>query len=200
MKMLKYLMATLVFVAVGAQGAATPTDLTCDDLRERLEPTPEALARFSELEGSCEGVVERNGALYMITTAVVRRAGNRTVTLYLPSTDHTFDVSPRRNSRVLLDGNKVRPRDLSRGQQIQIYLSVDEFTQPRIDEIAMATPNDDIVSHPMEPTSALPTTASPLPTFALFGLLLLGAGFVIRRLRVARSKLRYASSLAALQK
>ena len=46
MKMLKYLMATLVFVAFGAQGAATSTDLTCDDLRKRLEPTPEALARL----------------------------------------------------------------------------------------------------------------------------------------------------------
>ena len=144
-----------------------------------------SLARFSELRGSCEGVVERNGALFMKTSAIVRRSGNRTTTLYLPSTDHTFDVTPARNSRVLVDGPKVRPRDLQRGQRISIYLSVDEFSQPRIDDIALATNNDDIVEHHMEPASALPTTASPSPAVALFGLLLLGAGFVLLRLRVA---------------
>ena len=185
MKMLKYLVATLVFVAFGAHAAATSTEITCDDLRQRLEPTPEALARFSDLQGACEGVVERNGALFVKIGAIVRRTGNRTTTLYLPATDHTFDVSPKRNTRVLVDGRKVRPRDLQRGQSISIYLSVDEFSQPIIDEIAMATPNDDIESYPMEAASALPTTASPWPAVALFGLLLLGAGFVMRRLRVA---------------
>ena len=130
-------------------------------------------------------MVERNGALFVKIGAIVRRTGNRTTTLYLPATDHTFDVSPKRNARVLIDGRKVRPRDLERGQKISIYISVDEFSQPRIDDIAMATTGDDIVTHRMEPASALPTTASPCPTVALFGLLLLGAGFAIRRLRVA---------------
>ncbi len=185
MKMLKLLMATLAFVSLGAQGAASDTDITCDDLRARLEPTPEALQRFSDLQGACEGVVERNGALFVKISAVVRRTGNRTTTLYLPATDHTFDVSPKRNARVLVGDRKVRPRDLQRGQSISIYISVDEFSQPIIDEIAMATPDDDIDSYPMEAATALPTTASPWPAVALFGLLLLGAGYVMRRVRVA---------------
>ncbi len=183
MKMSKYLAAALAFVAFGAHGAAKPTGITCDDLRVWLEPTPEALERFAELRGSCEGVVERNGKLYMMTTAIVRRSGNVTTTLYLPSTDHTFDVTPRPESRVILSGLKVRPRDLQRGQEINIYLPVDEFTQPRFYQVVMVTVEDVMVEHDMEPVSALPSTASWWPAIALCGLVLLGMGIVMRPLR-----------------
>ncbi len=80
--------------------------LTCSDFR----PTPEALNRFPNLMGACEAVVERDGNLYGMFRAIVRRTGARSVTFYLPVTDHTFVVEPRPEARVLIDGSdSMRP-------------------------------------------------------------------------------------------
>lgn len=168
-----------VLLQVQSARAAEMTELSCDDFR----PTPEALERFENLRGACEGVVEINGELYGLFKAVVRRVGNRTVTLYLPAVDRTWEVTPQPDARVNIGGRKVRPRELSRGQEISIYLSVAEFSQPDIDEIAFVTEENLLVEHHVEPVSGLPTTASPWPTVAMLGLLLLLGGMTLRRLR-----------------
>jgi len=132
----------------------TETALSCQD----FTPTQEALRRFPDLVGACEAVVDRNGELYGRFSAVVRRAGNRTVTLYLPATDHTFKVDPKSDARVLIGSRKVRPRDLQRGQEIQIYLSARQFSQPDIEEVALVTESEVIIDHPVEEVAVLPTT------------------------------------------
>ena len=131
-----------------------PSALTCADFK----PTEEALARFPDLVGACESVVERNGELYGLFRAVVRRASSRSVTLYLPVTDHTFRIEPRSEARVLLDGVKTRPRDLQRGQEIRIYLSTSAFTKPNVEEVTLVTESEAVVQHFAEPVAALPTT------------------------------------------
>ena len=132
----------------------TETALSCQD----FNPTQEALQRFPDLVGACEAVVDRNGELYGRFSAVVRRAGNRTVTLYLPVTDHTFKVDTKSDARVLIGSRKVRPRDLQRGQEIQIYLSARQFSQPDIQEVTLVTESEVIIDHPVEEVAVLPTT------------------------------------------
>lgn len=133
---------------------ATASALTCDD----FVPTDEYLERFPYLEGACESVVERNGELYGLFRAVVRRAGSRTVTIYLPATDQTFRVEPEEGTRVLIGGSKVRPRDLERGQEIRIYLATKAFSTPDIEEISLVTDSEVIIHHAVEPVESLPTT------------------------------------------
>jgi len=161
----------------------TPTDLSCDDFK----PTPAALERFPDLVGACEAVVDRNGELYGRFRAIVRRANMRSVTLYLPATDHTFTVRPESDARVLIENRRVRPRDLQRGQEIRIYLSATAFATQNIEEVSMVTDTGagEIVTYPVQPAEALPTTASYWPTLALASILLFGVGFAMRGRAVA---------------
>lgn len=174
---LLFLLPLLSFTGWAQQ--MTETELSCQDFR----PTEEALRRFPDLVGACEAVVDRDGELYGRFSVVVRRAGNRTVTLYLPATDHTFKVDTKPDDRVLAGNRKVRPRDLVRGQEIQIYLSARQFSRPDIEEVALVTESEMIIKHPVEHVAALPTTASPWPAAALLSLALLGTGALARRRR-----------------
>ncbi len=177
------LFSVLLMMALGAGSALaqTPSDLTCDDFR----PTAEAQAAYPELLGACEDVVEIKGELYAQFKAVVRRARGRSVTLYLPATDRTFKVEPKPGARVtLLAGGKIRPRELVRGQEITIHLSIRKLAELNVDEVALITDENVMLEHRVMPAEALPTTASPWPAVALAGVVLLGAAGAIRRLRV----------------
>jgi hypothetical protein len=189
MKIVKIMIAGLGLLAFSAlaqdpaTSPAVPTEMSCDD----FTPTTEAQRRFAELEGACEAIVDRGGKLFAKTTAIVRRVTAGSVRLYPPPPDHTFTVRPGNDNYVLADGVKTRPRDLVRGQEIRIYISVEEFGQPVIDEIALVTEVNEIVEIEVEVVAALPTTASELPALGLAGgLLLLGAG-LIRRVRTRSS-------------
>jgi hypothetical protein len=155
----KTLIAVLSVAACG-NALAQEFAMTCDEITTKLrrEVTGAALERFKDLKGSCLGVVERDGNLYMTTKAIVRRASSRAVTLYLPATDRTFTINPKSDARVILGGRKVRPRELARGQELSIYVSVDAFTKPIIDSVALATESDEIIAHPATLAPALPTT------------------------------------------
>ena len=59
------------------------------------------------------------------------------------------------------------------------------FSEPDIDEIAFVTEENLLVEHRVETVTGLPSTASPWPAIALIGLLLLGAGAALRRIRRA---------------
>ncbi len=134
--------------------------MSCDDVISQLnrEATAAAKERFADLSGSCLGVVDRDGDLYMHTKMVVRRVRGGTVTLYLPATDRTLEIRPDSDARVLIGGRKVRPRTLSRGQELSLYVSIDKFTQPIIDEIVLPTETDELVAVPAVIAPALPTT------------------------------------------
>lgn len=151
---LGFVLALFSMSMYAAESGVTPSALTCDD----FVPTEAALDRFPDLIGACEAVVERDGELYGQFRAVVRRASFSSVTLYLPATDHTFQVKPGGDARVLLGGVKVRTRDLQRGQEIRIYLSTAAFSTPNVEEVSLLTESDLIISHKVEPVAALPTT------------------------------------------
>ncbi len=172
-----FLLAALFTVTADAQ---EPSALTCAD----FVPTQEALERFPNLRGACEAIVERDGELYAQFTAVVRRVSGNNVTLFLPTTDNTFQVRPDSSLRVLVSGRKMRPRDLTRGQEINIYLSTKQFARPNIEEVALVTETDMIVDVPVETVAALPSTASVLPAVLASGLFLFSVALVLRRRRI----------------
>lgn len=178
----------MVALPVGAI-EASPSELSCDD----FEFTPEAAERFADLRGACEAIVELDGHTYGRFTAVVRRAWAGGVTLNLKATDRTFTARPGPELRVLVGNERVRPRDLVRGQEISIYLSTDQFGRPNIEEVALVQEEVTAtipVSVPVEPVRALPTTASSIPAVALAGLasLILGGLLWTRRRSVGNSR------------
>jgi len=122
------------------------TQLSCKD----FVPTQEARERFPNLAGACEGVVERNGELYGLFRAEVRRVRGNNVTLYLPATGHTFTVRPDPALRIKAGDRKIRARDLQPTQEIRIYLSASEFAKPDVQEIAFISESDFLVEVPVD--------------------------------------------------
>ena len=179
MKKTKILLILATMLIGTTAGAQETSALSCDDFR----PTPEALERFPNLEGACEAIVERDGELFGLFRAVVRRSTHTSVTLRLPATDKTFVVHPDPSHRVLVGGTKTRVRDLARGQEITIYLAVNEFAKPDIEQVAFVTEANFLVDLEVEEVAELPTTASPWPAITMAGLLLLGASYLLRRRR-----------------
>jgi len=176
----KLILICVALMLAATAGAQEVSALTCDDFR----PTQEALERYPNLIGACEAIVERDGELYGLFRVVVRRVRGNNVTLHLPATGKTFTVRPDTSLRVIADGKKMRARNLVRGQEIRIYLDVSEFAKPDIEEVAFITEEDFIIEVEIEDVAALPTTASPWPTIGFAGLLLLGAGYLLRRRRL----------------
>jgi hypothetical protein len=162
MKLIQTLVVASAFFAVSAY-AVDPvrSETTCAQLSEKYELTAEAKERFADLEGSCEGVYEIDGKLFVRSQAVIRQRRGNTVRLYLPATDHTFEVQAQSDGRVWVGGRKMRVRDMSRGDEIGIYVSVDKFAEEKVDEIAFATPEEhaeEIVVVEIIEVEALPTT------------------------------------------
>jgi len=162
MKLIKTIVVASAFCAASAF-AVDPVKMetTCAELGDKYEVTAEAKERFADLAGSCEGVYEINGAMYVRTQATVRNRRGNTVRLYLPATNHTFEVTAESDGRVWIGGRKMPVRSLSRGDEIGIYLSVDRFAEERVTEVAFATEDDhaeEIVVAPVEEVAALPTT------------------------------------------
>jgi hypothetical protein len=162
MKLIKTLVVACAFSAVSAYAVdPVKSETTCAEIGEKYAVTADAKERFADLMGTCEGIYEINGAMYARTQAVVRRVSGRTVRLYLPATDHTFEVTAESDGRVWVGSRKMRPRDLKRGDEIGIYLSLDKFTEERVTEIALVTEDDsadEIVTVEVVEVAALPTT------------------------------------------
>ena len=142
------LAAALLSLNVSAQEM---TQLSCKD----FVPTDEARQRFPDLAGACEGIVERDGELYGLFRAEIRRIYGNRITLHLPATDHTFTVRPDPSARVLVNGKKVHPRDLATRQEVRIYISAAEFAKPDVQDIAFLTESDFVVDVPVDEISTV---------------------------------------------
>ena len=183
MRTIKYLIAAGALCALPAYAVEPEFAMSCDEAGEQYKATPEAEERFADLKGTCEGIYRINGALYAKAKAVVRSASSRRVRMYLPATDRTIEATPDADMRVNIGGRKIRVRDLNRGDDISIYLSLDAFFEDRVEEIAFATEESNpepIAIAPVVEVAALPTTASPLPALALLSGLILAAGLFMR--------------------
>ncbi len=162
MKLIQTLAVACAFSAVSAY-AVDPvrTETTCAQITEKYAITEAAKERFADLAGTCEGIYMINGQEFARTSAVVRQVRGNRVRLYLPATDHTFEVAADPDGRVWIGNRKVRPRDLNRGDEIGIYLSVQAFTEEKVTEIALGTADEapeEVVNVEIEEVAALPTT------------------------------------------
>ena len=162
MKLIKTLVVACAFSAVSAY-AVDPVklDTTCAEVGEKYAATAEAKERFADLVGTCEGIYEINGVEYARAQAVVRQVRGNRVRLYMPATDHTFEVAADASGRVWIGNRKVRPRDLNRGDEIGIYLAISAFAEERVTEVALVTEDDhseEVVTVEVEEVAALPTT------------------------------------------
>lgn len=177
------LLVAMTVVANTASAEEVVSQLSCQDFL----PTEEALERFPNLIGACESVVERDGELFGLFRAIVRSPGNRKLILYIPATDKTVSINPEPNSHVIINGRKTRPRELTRGQEIRIYLPALEFAKPNITEVVLVTESDLLIEHETTMVTSLPTTASLLPALGLGSVALLGTGWFVRRRRISRT-------------
>ncbi len=164
MKLIKTLVVACAFSVVSAYAIdPVKTEITCEEIGEKYAITAEAKERFADLIGTCEGIYDINGSQYARTSAIVRQVRGSKVRLYLPATDHTFQVTAESDGRVWIGDRKVSARDLQRGDEIGIYLSVDKFTEEKVTEIAMVTEDtheEEVVTVEVEeiPEPVLPTT------------------------------------------
>jgi len=166
-----------------ASQALAQDELTCDDIEWSSVVTDE----YPNIANACDAVVEKDGKMYArVEVEVLRQRGN-TLTFKVLNNDGTSGGSYTQNVgtawRATIGGQKMRARDLIRGQRMNVYMPHDRWAVIHIDE------DGPDIADAVELTAApmLPKTASPLPLFGLFGaaLLALGAGFGAVRRRLA---------------
>jgi hypothetical protein len=176
------------------------------------------LALYPRIAEGCQEVVIAEGVKWARFDADFVRSNNRgsTVTLNFKNRQGTsmgaVILRPATEQRVLIDGQRYRFSELTRGQQVNIYVPERMFAvavepgAPR-EQLAQivreptgpAQPNPTAAQllaqadpAPASATTAqqLPATAGPLPFFALAGLmsLLSGLGLTIRRRFLASSR------------
>ncbi len=159
--------------------------MSCSDMHF----TDEMTERFPDLNDACVEVIEHDGKNFAKIELEVVRASYRTLRFKLRHRDgsksSTYEIKPKSDFRVNLSGQSTRIRDLTRGQVLSVYLPDDRFTlgDPRTEEdMDITFLVVEVIRVPM-----LPTTASPLFLFALFGGLLTLAGGALTTLRRRRN-------------
>jgi hypothetical protein len=178
----------LVAALCAVQPASAQTG--CEDIVFSSEITN----RLPEAESSCLGVQSREGDLYAHFQAEVVGVSGNTVRAKFRQPDggysetYAFEMKPE--ARVTIDGRKYRYRDLSRGQELDVYVPGDrwEFYIPEEEDFTVA--RTVAVAMPYEPAQTepemLPKTASPLPLLGTTGglLTMLGLGLIAIRRRL----------------
>jgi hypothetical protein len=175
-----------------AQEAAVPT---CQD----LEFAQQVLDVLPEANSACLGVIEQNGKLYAEFKAEIVRVSGGEVRAKLIRADGSLTeihgFRPESDARVSIGGRSYRYNQLSRGQQLNVYMPPDRFEVAIADDDDHKTPYVEMITvvvlYRPEPESAtmaaLPATAGLLPLIGLVGGLLtaLGGGMVLIRRKLS---------------
>ena len=168
-----------------AQEAAIPT---CED----LQFTQQILDVLPEANAACLGVIEQNGRLYAEFQAEIVRVRGGEVRVKFKRANGSFTGThgfrPERDARVKIAGRSYRYSQLTRGQQLNVYLPADRFEVAIADDDDHMTPYLEMITvvvlyRPEPAMAALPATAGLLPLIGLLGGLLtaLGGGMVLIR-------------------
>ena len=145
-------------------------------------------SQFPNAKNACLGVVTRDGRQFAHFQGRIRSVRGSQVEAEFKQADGTWGrpvaFSPEADARARVAGRSYRYRDLTRGQELDIYLPPDRWEiAVQADESEFETARVITFVALVEPTqqvAALPSTGSPLPLLALIGVLLaaLGAGVV----------------------
>lgn len=151
---------------------------------------------FPNARDACLDVVTRaDGRQYAHFHARVRNVRGNTVEAEFKLPDGSYgrpvSVTPDSNARVRIGGRSYRYNELSRGQELDVYLPPDRWeiavaSNTEVDFIVAEEITLFVLGQPAQTVAAntLPRTASPLPLIGALGGALTALGFgvaVIRR-------------------
>ena len=153
-----------------------------------IQFTSAITSQFPQARNACLDVVTRDGQQYAHFQARVVRVQGNTVEAEFKLPDGTYgrpiSVTPNPDSRVKIQGRTYRYRDLSRGQELDVYLPPDRWEiavhEPEVEFVAATTVTTFAIA---QPAPTLPRTASPLPLLGALGGLLTALGFVVMMVR-----------------
>ena len=155
--------------------------LTCDEVSFSADITSE----FPDAKDACIEVVEKDGQPYVKMKVELVRPGSNRLTFQFKHPDGsngpTHSIVPAADWRVNIEGRNYRARDLGRGQELSIYLPADRWeAHVAASDMVVETFSLIVIITAAEPEpQMLPSTASNMPLFALFGgLALFGAGLI----------------------
>ena len=188
--MLKIKQALLLSAAMTFTASSFATECSDVDFNDDVR------ANFPQIDEACLGILDHEGNQYIKLSGKVVSSSSRTVALRWQRSDGSYISNVFRSKelasdfRINIEGRKVRPSSLVRGQEVNMYVMLGgEIATIMSDEpleVAVATSTATVVDFDEAPT-AMPTTASILPMLGLFGILSLGMGGLVRiyRKRVA---------------
>jgi len=164
--------------------------LGCDDLTF----TGPVARQFPDARDACLGVETREGRPYAHFNARIRNVRSNIVEAEFKLPDGTYGrpitFTPDPDARVRIAGRDYRYRDLSRGQELDVWLPPDrwEIVVPADPEQSFAAAPTVAVFAISEPSPALaantlPRTASVLPLAGALGGLLTVLGLAVARIR-----------------
>jgi hypothetical protein len=148
---------------------------------------------FPDARDACLGVEMREGRPYAHFQARITNVRGNTVGAEFKLPDGTYgrpiSFTPDADSRVRIAGRSYRWSELSRGQELDVWLPPDrwEIVVPADSESLAAAPTVAAfaISEPSPALAAntLPRTASVLPLVGVLGGLLAALGFVVAGIR-----------------
>jgi hypothetical protein len=188
MSMFLRVSAVSVLCTIGAIAASNAQSITC----QSAQFSPEVLAKYPNISKACSDVITKSGEHYAVVKAQLDRVSGNSATIRVKQADGTYakrqTVKTNPDLRVNIDGKPTRVRDLATGQELTVYVKVDEpvMALAPAEETAplAAAPIED--EEPEQMAAALPATSSFLPLLGLFGgvsLLLGGLLSIIRHRR-----------------
>lgn len=146
-------------------------------------------SRFPNARLACLDVATREGKNYAHFKARITGVSGSRVSAEFKLPDGTYGrevtFTPDPDARARIAGTNYRIRDLSRGQELDVYLPPDrwEIVIPQ-DPAQTFAAAPVVTTIPLqEPTPQLPRTGSPLPLLALLGGLIAAFGAGARGLR-----------------
>jgi hypothetical protein len=149
-------------------------------------------SRFPNARNACLDVVTREGKPYAHFKArvVSVRSGEVQAEFKQPNGDYgrTVTFRPESDARIRIAGTTYRYRDLSRGQELDVYLPSDRWEiavqqDPAVEFAAAPVVTLIALNDPPQQVASLPRTGSPLPLLAVLGTLLVAFGAGVRGLR-----------------
>jgi hypothetical protein len=176
----------LSLLAIGATASAQ-TDLTCADITFSYEVT----SKYASVADGCRDVVEVDGERYAKMRVEIMSARGNVGTFRFMNKDGTYgpleSVTVDDDWRAELGGRSYRMRQLSPGQEMNIYIPGDRWEA----HVAKDMSGTITVYYAValvdvsDSGSSLPSTASPLP---LIGMLGVGSLFTAFLMRVRRRR------------
>lgn len=196
-KLLAALPAALAIAAISTTAEARDEDmtgLTCDDIVYQFRQTAQRTDVTAEdIDAACRDVVELDGKKYAKLKVELDRVSGNNATFHFVMPDgrsgsrHSITVAPE--WRAEIDGREYRMRELSRGQELSVYVPADAIVAH------LAANEADVTTYAAAPietadddmsggsSAMLPSTAGALPLFGLFGGIALFGASLIRIFR-----------------